>query len=579
MAVFGLAGGSAQQRPRRPIGPGEVRIAAAPFRPEAQFASGANEVQVEVRALDRDGHAVATLEASDFGIYDEGKLQTIKSFERVTAAGRGPVGQAVGVGAAEDARGCAPAAEAGVTELFFDDFDGSSNDLGFSRSKALGYLQKAACGGKVPGGGRIGIVTASGLADLDATEDLQAVRVGLAKVSPHPRLGAVISCPLISPYQAWDIVNGGATSGSGQLAMAQALKCNACQPDQCDTYVHARAEEVWGEAESESEAILARIQAVLEMLARQHGRRTVVLTSAGFLTQTQDLQRRQQAIINMAIQNRIVIDALDAKALQAPEASNGRWDDPWLGNPELDFWRLSNEAGGFSPVDSAMWEMAESTGGDFVHDTNDLQSGYAQDIQGPEAYYSLSFLPEALKYDGAFHHLKVKITRAGEWRVAARYGYFAPAVEDAPLTGEQQHALLREVLGSDRQGKLDGVIGAQAAPGGVHVTVRLNPNSMAFKLANGRHADRLTLVFALFAPDGRFAVGERANVDLRLSGASLSNISRRGEGLPVGATLEAAPGVYRLRAVALEPSTGALLAITGRLEIAPPEPREPDRNH
>jgi len=564
------AAGGAQWRPTNAIRSDEVRITASPYQPEAQFSSNANEIQVEVRALDRGGHEDADLQETDFAIYDEGQLQPTSAFKRVSRAGPGPVAQPAPASAAATIAGCAPTAEPGVAELFFDDLGGLSNDLAFARGKAMAYLQRASCLGNVRGGERIGVVTASGLADLDATEDPVAIRNAVQRVAFHPRLGEIISCPLISPYQAWELVIGGATSGAGQLAIAQALRCNACQPDQCDTYVHDRAEAVWGLAEAESEEILARLRSTVAALARQPGRRVLVVTSAGFLTQTQDLQRRQQALIDMAIRSGVTINALDSKALQAPEAANGRWDDPWLGNPDLDNWRLSNEAGGFSPVDSALWEIAESTGGDFLHDNNNLEAGYERDVEGPEAFYSLSFVPTALKFDGAFHHIKIKVTRPGDWRVAARYGYFAPSADDAPLTTEQQQLLAKEVTGNDRQGKLDALLGAQAAPGGVHATIRLNPNTLALKHTEGRHVDHLILVFALLTPGGQFITGERADVSLRLADSSLKEISRPGAGLPVGATLTAAPGTYRLRAVALEPSTGALMTITGKLNIAPP---------
>src|SRR6185437_13445466 len=119
-----------------------------------------------------------------------------------------------------------------------------------------------------------------------------------------------------------------------------------------------------------------------------------------------------------------------------------------------------------------------------------------------------------------------------------------------------------------RQRKLDALLGAQAAPGGVHATIRLNPNTLALKHTEGRHVDHLILVFALLTPGGQFITGERADVSLRLADSSLKEISRPGAGLPVGATLTAAPGTYRLRAVALETSTGALMTITGKLNIA-----------
>jgi len=572
----GLAGGlvlawavwSAPQHGARPIGPDEVAITAAPYEPVANFHSSANAVQVEVRVLDRSGKPAAGLEQSDFRIEDDGAAEPIASFVRVERASAPTARLPAGSPGAESARCPALAAPRSIL-LYFDDFAGTANDIAYARSKLLAYLDQAACQGRLPAGEAMGVVTSSGQGDLALTSDAAAIRRSLLPIMLHPRTGDGLFCPLITPYQAWEIIHIGPDADATRLAMLQALKCSACSTRDCYTVVRNRAEQIWGEADAQARSTLALLNNSVVALSKAPGKRTLVLTSAGFLTQEFVLQQLQQKVIDAALHAGVVINALDAKALEAPQAPNAQWDDPWLGDPQLDSWRLSSQAGGFSPVDSAMWEIAESTGGDFLHDSNDLKSGYQNDIEGPEVSYAMTFSRPDLKYDGAFHRLKVKVTRPGDWRVAARYGYFAPTADAAPLTSEQQQTLVREVLGSDRQAKLDAVLGAQAAPGGVHATIRLNPNALAFKKTDGRHLDRLTLVFALLSPDGKFITGERADVNLHLTDASLKEIARPGEGLPVGATLTAPPGTYRLRAVALEPSTGALMSISGKLEIAP----------
>jgi len=573
-----LAGLSAGQSVPHRLGADEVSVRESKYLPAVEFSAAANSVPVEVRVLDRSGSAVASFGKGDFRIEDKGTPQTIASFSKVQREGAA-VPRLSTRAEPGPSHVCAALRQPRSVLLYFDDLGGQPNELAYAREKLLDYLGGAECNGRLPAGETMAVVTGSGLAIENFTADAAALRRTLLSISLHPRAGTAGFCPLITSYQAWEIIQIGPDTDANQLAMMQASRCGACGSRDCMTVVRSRAEEVWGAADGAARDTLATLRNAVDVLSRQPGRRTLILTSSGFLTQDFILQQQQQSVIDRALREGVVIDALDAKALQAPAASNARWDDPWLNDPQLDYWRLSNESGGFSPVDSAMWEIAESTGGDFLHDSNDLQAAYAQDIEGPETYYALSFVPTGLKYDGAFHHLKVKVTRPGDWRVAARYGYFAPAADEAPLSDAQQQTLIREVLGSDRQAKLDAVLGAQAAPGGVHATIRLNPNTLALKHADGRHLGRITLVLALLTPDGKFITGERADVSFHLTDGSLKEISRPGEGLPVGATLTAAPGSYRLRAVALEPSTGALLAITGRLEIAPPEPREPDRNH
>src|SRR6185437_13746895 len=430
-AIFG--GLSAGQGRAYRIAGDEVAVRESTYQLGIEFSAAANTVPVDVRVLDQSNNAVAFLGRGDFRIEDNGIPQAVASFRRVQREGAAPSSPSTGAQTGSPG-GCAALRQPRSVLLYFDDLGGQPNELAYAREKLLDYLGRAECNGRLPAGETLAVVTGSGLGTSQFTADAEALRRTLLSISLHPRAGTAGFCPLISPYQAWEILQIGPGTDANRLAMKQAARCGACGSRDCETVVQSRAEDVWGAAEGAARDTLATLRNAVNELASRPGRRTLILTSSGFLTQDFILQQNQQSLIDRALREAVVIDALDAKALQAPEASNARWDDPWLNDPQLDYWRLSNESGGFSPVDSAMWEIAESTGGDFLHDSNDLRAGYENDIEGPEVLYSMTFSRPDLKFDGAFHRLKVQVTRPGDWRVAARYGYFAPTAEEAPLT-------------------------------------------------------------------------------------------------------------------------------------------------
>jgi VWFA-related protein len=71
-------------------------------------------------------------------------------------------------------------------------------------------------------------------------------------------------------------------------------------------------------------------------------------------------------------------------------------------------------------------EVAQGTGGKFAGETNDLLGGMRKVLLPPEVMYVLTFSPESLKQDGAFHTLKVTLANGRGLSIQARRGYFAP---------------------------------------------------------------------------------------------------------------------------------------------------------
>jgi VWFA-related protein len=78
-----------------------------------------------------------------------------------------------------------------------------------------------------------------------------------------------------------------------------------------------------------------------------------------------------------------------------------------------------------------MAELADGTGGSYVHNTNDLFGGLRALSSPPQYLYLLEFHSKDLKHNNdTYHRLKVRVSRDGT-RVQARKGYFAAKLPKA----------------------------------------------------------------------------------------------------------------------------------------------------
>ena len=69
-------------------------------------------------------------------------------------------------------------------------------------------------------------------------------------------------------------------------------------------------------------------------------------------------------------------------------------------------------------------ELAESTGGFLVANTNDLRLPVRRIAQETARYYEITYTPSGTRYDGQFRRIEVRVKRSGA-AVHARSGYFA----------------------------------------------------------------------------------------------------------------------------------------------------------
>jgi len=97
-------------------------------------------------------------------------------------------------------------------------------------------------------------------------------------------------------------------------------------------------------------------------------------------------------------------------------------------------------------VQGALRDLAESTGGLLIANTNDMRVSLARAVGDLAGYYELAYTPTNRDYDGRFRRIGVKVSRK-DVTVQTRSGYFAVPTSEAGVTFPYELDLLRALRG------------------------------------------------------------------------------------------------------------------------------------
>ena len=503
---------------------------------ESTFKLHVNLVQVRVVVRDSSGKPVENLRREDFEIYDQGKLQTITSFDVDTPESRRERAAA----ALKTQASAAPspdAAKVSIPERFmalvFDDAHLSGDDAARVRIAASKFLQ-----GLLPSD-RVAVYCTSGqCTPQEFTSDSNLLNKAIAGILPHP---------LLEP----------ATGASAPQA----------------SYGPPTAAATFGAAADIDAILYAHLAETLRRLAAMPGQRVMLLISPGFGSNLTDATGFASAmsdasgIIGSANRSGIVINTLDARSLYAPgylSPANQFTADPLVTSQVING---SNSAEFESPI--VLQDFAAGTGGTFFQNSNDLAGGLARLGSTPEVSYLLGFSPQNQKTNGQFHLLKVKLVGNLKYDVQARRGYFAPSKVDDPK--EQARAEIEDAIYS--QGEIQDFplelqtqyFTADDASVRLSVVSRLGVKSLRFRKADDRNLNSVIIATAIFDENGDLVTGGVKNVDMRLLDATLTRLSRTG--LTVRSSFELKPGKYIVRQVVRDSEGSQMAARNGVVSI------------
>jgi VWFA-related protein len=320
--------------------------------------------------------------------------------------------------------------------LFFDDAHTEPGD--FARvQKAAGQFVETSLGPE----DRVAVFKASENGEVTFTNDKSKLLAAIDGLRAHPskNTATMTQCPRITNYEAYLIANA-LDNEALNIVTERLLDCmcppprtTGCpRPDDLRTMAKGDAEQIWQSEEVTSRRLLAALDLTVRILGTVPGRRTLVLSSSGFLAG--NLERNMDRVIDNALRHGVAINALNAKGLYAEgpggNLGEGRVEGTSSVSPQASMYEARHFSGRVAAENEAMIEFTESTGGRFFNNNNDFLRGL-KELAAPVVSYVLTFSPHPLKHDGKFHSLKVGLKTPGHVSVYARKGYFTPTGKEA----------------------------------------------------------------------------------------------------------------------------------------------------
>jgi VWFA-related protein len=521
-----------------------------------------NVVIVRVVVRDSKGRAVRGLRKEDFRISDNHKPQVISSLSVETS-------EAASLSAQPSA--AAPAAKAGQEDVttpvarlsylafYFDDLHSAFDSMVRSREAAEKFIVG------LPPNERVAIFTSSGTQSLDFTDDRQKLHEGLMKLHANTRLRG--GCPEISDYLASQIVNQEDRDAYAILSDEVVNDCHMPSDMVKRDMLRIQARAAYDAYVMQARAVLTNLDGLIERIAVMPGERQVMLVSDGFMPL--EMQNRVESVVDHALRARVTISALDGAGLTM------HWREIDASQSYAPIGILATRSDLYdgireSAATGTLAEIANGTGGQFFHNDNDLLKGLRKILMPPEVSYVLTFSPEKLKYDGAFHTVKVALVSGHGLTVQSRKGYFAPKQQVSPeeLAKDQ----IREaVFSQDPIQDLPLTVqtevrkaGAQSAE--IAVQAQLDVRNLPFQKRGDRNIDNLTFAVALFDHDGKYISGSQQNFALALKDTTLADLQKSGLSYKTHVLVKA--GAYTVRVVVRD-SQGEQMAASSKAVEAP----------
>jgi VWFA-related protein len=490
----------------------------------------------------KTGEVVKGLKASDFTILENGKQQTIASFdyqnvdeaavlrENNTVTGKATIADLVN---GNFGANTAQLKDHRLIVMFFDMSSMQPEDLDRAVESAQDFVNK-----KMQPADLVALVSMdTGLTmDQDFTANKAALLEGLGKYNGTEGTGFA---------NGNEGGNSGGTADNGSSFTSDDSEYNALNTDR----------------------ELYAIRTIAKSLERVDQRKSLLYFSGGLTRQGIENQASIRAATNEAVKANMAIYSVDSRGLQAlppvGDASTGSLRGTAAYNGGAMQSMLDSNFGS----QEVLATLSSDTGGKAFFDSNDFAPAFQQVQHDTEAYYILGFHSTNQARDGSFRHLTVKLNRA-DVKIEYRPGYYAPADFLHQKTEDREVALTEE-LRSDLPAT-DVAIYLQAfyfrlEDGRFFVPVSLIvPGSQIHSVKNGdRDKANIDVIGQVKNAEGIVVGNARDKVKLAVDAAQ--QVQRKNIQYSTGFTL--ATGKYHLKFVVRENQTGAMGSFETDLQV------------
>ena len=490
----------------------------------------------------KTGEVVKGLKASDFTILENGKPQTIASFdyqnvdeaailhEQSTVTGKATIADLLNN---DFATNPAELKDHRLIVMFFDLSSMQPEDIDRAVESAQDYVNK-----KMQPADLVALVSmATGLSmDQDFTSDKAALLKGLGKYNGTEGTGFASGN------------EGGSSSGTADDASSFTADDSEYNALNTDRELYA-------------------IRTVAKSLERVDQRKSMLYFSGGLTRQGIENQASMRAATNEAVKANMAIYSVDSRGLEAMPPVGNASTGSLRGTAAYNGGAMQSNLNANFGSQETLATLSSDTGGKAFFDSNDFAPAFQQIQHDTEAYYILGFHSTNTARDGSYRHLTVKLNR-NDAKMDYRPGYYAPADFQHQKTEDREQALT-EQLRSDLPAT-DVAVYLQALyfrleDNKFFVPVSLIvPGSQIHIVKNGdRDKANIDIIGQVKNAQGIIVGNVRDNVKLALDAAQ--QVQRKNIQYSTGFTL--APGKYHLKFVVRENQTGAMGSFETDLQV------------
>ena len=417
--------------------------------------SATGEVLLDVVVRDKKGRAVKDLKSGDFQVFDNGEPKEIKSFRLIEGK------EAVAVDGARTPLD--PLQQVRLVTMIFQ-FHSAAQRMGqgeaVNAQRGSNIMAPSGnTGGSGSGGAEAKRLARSGALDflkLDPASNVymavMTIDHQLEVLQPYTNNRDLVR-EAIERATKLQVTDFAADTERVRQELARTANANPApaapgQPADSDaqakTVMNQMLLETLNTEQSNAMTVPGRLEifALLDAVKEQYrlpGRKTALYFSEGF-TIPQGLEATFDDLIGSANRSNVSLYIVDAHGLGAlnPNSagtsqlrSAARTDHEQAGSQGYGPVSLGEANLMDSIVQSTrsnyqmpLAHLANSTGGFFIANTNDLGASLRRLSDDIENYYEISYDPGITKYDGAFHKVTIKAPSGG-WHLQSRSGYSA----------------------------------------------------------------------------------------------------------------------------------------------------------
>jgi VWFA-related protein len=523
---------------------------------KVEFHSETNLVQVPVVVSDKAGHHVHGLAKEDFHIFENGKEQTISSFEDLTTS-RSPVAVATKPGIFTNLVLDRDKPRS-VTVIALDGINTPFLDQAYARKELVKYLANNMDTGQTLG---LVLITSKGLKVVAGlTSSAESLQQALKKVSGE-----------LPALQNVDTDAAAAGFAGDNSTLVSAFSAATTEASVSEWIVQGDLNYAQFKQEAAIETTMNAFLGIAWSLAGIPGRKTLLWATGGFPF-TMDspsavpggrlslLYERAMQALNDA---EIAIYPVDAQGLviYAPGANTGR-----VPKGPAAMQQLSNRSWLLNAKQDTLKDFAEMTGGRAFYNTNDLTGALQRATDDASSYYMIGYYLDTKNNKAGWRQLKVKLEKK-DMEVRARRGFFvtnatmnpeASRLTDmnfaitAPFEATgipivMQWGAIKELPGNKEKKQVPfmlRVIGTDIRVEGAHSTMNVGIAAVATKSSDKKA--------------GAAVVVDDVSEDIKRDLKPENVAGLRSRGILYNNTLELAPGQYSVRFVVRDNHSGRL---------------------